>query len=147
MALFRCDMMSQSLLMHTSFLAVIPEDKPLETMPVVYLLHGLTDNCTGWHRFSRVEHYARQKGVALIMPEVQRSFYTDMQAGAAYYIPAVQAAHFAQCPSAETVKSPAEIQTRGINYPHRPEFRAIVPRTQKTRRLPALHIGGRQWSP
>lgn len=85
MALFRCDMMSQSLLMHTSFLAVIPEDKPLETMPVVYLLHGLTDNCTGWHRFSRVEHYARQKGVALIMPEVQRSFYTDMQAGATYY--------------------------------------------------------------
>ena len=52
---------------------------------MVYLLHGLTDNCTGWHRFSRVEAYARAKGAALVMPEVQRSFYTDMQAGGAYY--------------------------------------------------------------
>ena len=85
MAFVRCDMMSQALQMNTSFLAVLPEDRPLETAPVVYLLHGLTDNCTGWHRFSRVEAYARAKGAALVMPEVQRSFYTDMQAGGAYY--------------------------------------------------------------
>jgi S-formylglutathione hydrolase FrmB len=52
---------------------------------VVYLLHGLTDNCTGWTRYSSCERYARERGVALVIPEVQRSFYIDGVYGLKYF--------------------------------------------------------------
>lgn len=85
MALIRCDFMSHALEMNTSFFAVLPEEGDLSTIPVIYLLHGLTDNCTGWQRFTGAERYARNVNAVLIMPEVQRSFYTDMAAGANYF--------------------------------------------------------------
>lgn len=85
MALIRCDFMSQTLEMNTSFFAVLPDTGNLWERPVIYLLHGLTDNCTGWQRFTGAERYARSANAALIMPEVQRSFYTDMAAGPNYF--------------------------------------------------------------
>ena len=45
--------------------------------PVLYLLHGLTDDHTAWVRNTRVEAYAEAAGVAVVMPEVQRSCYHD----------------------------------------------------------------------
>ena len=48
MAFFRCDVMSESLGMATSVLVTMPDTGDLAAAPVVYLLHGLTDNCTGW---------------------------------------------------------------------------------------------------
>lgn len=47
MAFFRCDVMSESLGMATSVLVTMPDTGDLAAAPVVYLLHGLTDNCTG----------------------------------------------------------------------------------------------------
>jgi putative tributyrin esterase len=85
MSLMRCDWMSEALRMETSALVALPEDRPLADAPVVYLLHGLTDNCTGWQRYSQAELFARQYGAALVMPEVQRSFYTDMASGPKYF--------------------------------------------------------------
>ena len=52
MAFFRCDVMSESLGMATSVLVTMPDTGDLVAAPVVYLLHGLTDNCTGWLRHS-----------------------------------------------------------------------------------------------
>lgn len=71
--------------MATSFVAILPEEGSLSDCPVIYLLHGLSDNCTGWSRYTAVERYAREKGAAIIMPEVQRSFYTDMAMGLPYF--------------------------------------------------------------
>lgn len=85
MALLRCDVMSDSLKMATSIILTLPENRPLGDVPVIYLLHGLTDNCTGWTRYTRAEQYARMHGAALVMPEVQRSFYTDMSHGSKYF--------------------------------------------------------------
>lgn len=85
MAFFRCEYLSEALGMHTSFCAVLPEEGNLKELPVVYLLHGLSDNCTVWTRQTQAEWYARKKRAVLIMPEVQRSFYTDMRAGPAYF--------------------------------------------------------------
>ena len=85
MAYIRCDYSSQMLKMNTSMIVLLPDQVDLSQVPVVYLLHGLTDNCTGWTRFSAVERYAREHGAAVVMPEVQRSFYTDMKLGVNYF--------------------------------------------------------------
>jgi len=63
----------------------LPENLPASTVKVVYLLHGLADNCTGWSRYTSVERYARKYNLAVVMPEVQRSFYADMTFGLAYF--------------------------------------------------------------
>lgn len=70
--------------MATSLEVILPDTGRLKDAPVVYLLHGLSDNCTGWCRYTAIERYARNKGAAVIMPEVQRSFYADMAMGLAY---------------------------------------------------------------
>ena len=85
MAFFRCDVMSESLGMATSVLVTMPDTGDLAAAPVVYLLHGLTDNCTGWLRYTQAEHLARTHGAILIVPEVQRSFYTNMACGPKYF--------------------------------------------------------------
>ena len=85
MAFFRCDLMSESLGMTTSVLVTMPDTDDLDTAPIIYLLHGLTDNCTGWARYTQAEHLARTHSAILIMPEVQRSFYTDMACGPKYF--------------------------------------------------------------
>lgn len=85
MAYLRCDFHSASLDMSSSMIVILPEDRPVSEVPVVYLLHGLSDNCTGWTRYTSVERYARGYGVAVVMPEVQRSFYADMFTGLRYF--------------------------------------------------------------
>ena len=60
-----------------------PEGGP--GVPVLYLLHGLSDDCTIWERRTSIERYATEKGIAVVMPEVRRSFYTDEAVGEAYW--------------------------------------------------------------
>ncbi|WP_306206890.1 alpha/beta hydrolase [Actinoplanes sp. RD1] len=49
--------------------------------PVLYLLHGLTDDDTAWTRYSSIERYAAAQGLAVVMPQVHRSFYADEKYG------------------------------------------------------------------
>ena len=85
MALLRVEYSSKALEMNTSFQVFLPDEGELSEVKVVYLLHGLTDNCTGWTRYSSCERYARERGVALVIPEVQRSFYIDGVYGLKYF--------------------------------------------------------------
>lgn len=85
MAFFRADFMSQELGMHTSANIMIPDGMDNRKLKVLYLLHGLSDNCSCWNRLTSVERYAREYHLAVIMPEVQRSFYTDMKHGMKYF--------------------------------------------------------------
>lgn len=85
MAHIRCDFRSEALDMNTSMTVVLPEGVVLSSVPVIYLFHGLCDNCSGWSRYTSVERYARKYNAALIIPEVQRSFYTDMAFGLSYF--------------------------------------------------------------
>lgn len=71
--------------MNTSMTVFLPENVRMNDVRVVYLLHGLEDNCTGWSRYTLTELYAREYNVAVVIPEVQRSFYTDMEYGLAYF--------------------------------------------------------------
>lgn len=89
MAIFQGSLMSKAMGMETGLTVYLPYDRVYqgEDYPckVMYLLHGMGDNHSSWIRFSNVERYAREYGIALIMPEVQKSFYTDMTFGYPYF--------------------------------------------------------------
>ncbi|MEI0737949.1 hypothetical protein VQ056_16860 [Paenibacillus sp. JTLBN-2024] len=50
-----------------------------------YLLHGAGDNASTWHRLTTIELYAAKYGCTVIMPEANRSYYTDMEYGLEYF--------------------------------------------------------------
>lgn len=50
----------------------------------MYLLHGLSDDHTIWQRRTAIERYADAFNLAVVMPAVDRSFYTDMATGQRY---------------------------------------------------------------
>ncbi len=88
MACFQCNVTAPSLNMIMQSYVVLPDDitpEKKKEIPVIYLLHGLSDNASGWTRFTSIERHARAYGAAVIMPEVQRSFYTDMEYGLNYF--------------------------------------------------------------
>ncbi len=49
--------------------------------PVLYLLHGLSDNHTIWSRRTSIERHVADYGIAVVMPDGGRGFYTDAHAG------------------------------------------------------------------
>lgn len=53
--------------------------------PTLYLLHGLSDDHTIWMRRTSIERYVSELGLAVVMPAVNRSFYTDMASGYPYW--------------------------------------------------------------
>lgn len=53
--------------------------------PVLYLLHGGTDDYSSWLRLSSIERYAEEKGIAVVMPNADMSAYTDMVHGQKYW--------------------------------------------------------------
>lgn len=50
-------------------------------IPVLYLLHGASDDHTIWQRRTSIERYALEKGLAVIMPSTDLGFYADMKYG------------------------------------------------------------------
>jgi putative tributyrin esterase len=54
-------------------------------IPVLYLLHGLSDDQTTWQRRTSIERYAVERGLAVILPAAERSFYTNMKYGYPYF--------------------------------------------------------------
>lgn len=95
MALIRCDFFSDVLAVGTSMTVLLPQ--PTEAQigvqgnarqgppPVLYLLHGLSDDATAWTRYSSIERYAEALGLAVVMPQVQRSFYCDQVHGGRFW--------------------------------------------------------------
>jgi S-formylglutathione hydrolase FrmB len=95
MAVLTCDFFSESLMVGTSVTVVLPQrteeqiglvDQVREgPPPVLYLLHGLSDDHTIWQRRTSVERYVAPLGLAVVMPAVHRSFYADEVHGHAYW--------------------------------------------------------------
>jgi len=50
----------------------------------LYLLHGLSDDYTGWMRRSRIEPYAGTLPLIIVMPDGYRGFYTNTASGVPY---------------------------------------------------------------
>lgn len=51
----------------------------------LYVLHGGSDDATLYLRRTRLEEYALERGLAVVMPEVRNSFYCDMVHGKKYF--------------------------------------------------------------
>jgi len=56
-----------------------------EKLQTLYLLHGLSDDDTIWTRRTSIERYVAPLGLAVVMPQVHHSFYTDMKYGNKYW--------------------------------------------------------------
>jgi S-formylglutathione hydrolase FrmB len=98
MALATCDFFSEALACGTSVTVVLPQPTEeqigvaepgsslfVDPPPVLYLLHGLSDDHTAWLRYTSIERYAAARGLAVVMPAVGRSFYANEAHGHAYW--------------------------------------------------------------
>ena len=95
MALVKCAFKSSLLGKAVELYAIVPQHNydsslPYGKMsrrryPTLFLLHGLSDDCSAWSRYSSIERYAAQYNVAVIMPDGGRSFYTDAANGFRYW--------------------------------------------------------------
>lgn len=95
MAFLQCHFFSEVLKLSTSMTVLLPQytesqvgmssRQVAERPPVLYLLHGMSDDDTIWLRRTSIERYAADLGLAVIMPQVHRSNYTDMVFGGAYW--------------------------------------------------------------
>ena len=86
MALLRCDFFAETLGLSTSMTVILPQETSRqigmsgsvsEDVPVLYLLHGLSDDDTIWSRRTSIERYVAPLGIAVVMPQVHQSFYSD----------------------------------------------------------------------
>nr|ACL67846.1 esterase [uncultured bacterium FLS12] len=95
MALFQCDFFSDVLGLSTSMTVILPQEttgqigmaggSERREHPTLFLLHGLSDDHTIWLRRTSIERYVAEMGLAVVMPAVHRSFYTDMAHGLQYW--------------------------------------------------------------
>lgn len=53
--------------------------------PVLYLLHGLSDDQDAWLRNTAIERYASGRNLAVVMPTTDRGFYTDTTYGIKHF--------------------------------------------------------------
>lgn len=53
--------------------------------PVLWLLHGMSDDCSIWLRRTAVERYVSGLGLAVVMPQVHLSRYHNMRHGPRYF--------------------------------------------------------------
>lgn len=95
MAHLRCEFFAESIGLSTSMTVILPQQTTRQIgmsgevgegpPPVLYLLHGLSDDDTIWLRRTSIERYVADRGIAVVMPAVQRSFYTDEVYGGKYW--------------------------------------------------------------
>ncbi|KGL44167.1 esterase [Listeria newyorkensis] len=86
MALFSTHFVSESLQLRTSLQVFVPDQIDTEKpMRLLYLLHGLSDDDTAWLTNTSLVRYAENRNIAIVMPQVHRSFYTDMHVGNRYW--------------------------------------------------------------
>lgn len=60
-------------------------DEPQWGFPVLYLLHGRSDDATTWLYRSNVERYAQEYGICVVMPDIAISYCVDMAYGGNYF--------------------------------------------------------------
>ena len=92
MAYLEMECRSVALNQQISLNVILPEKKhaegvgaPAKGYKTLWLLHGLSGNRNDWMRYSAIERYARQHGIAVVMPEVGRSWYADTAYEAKYF--------------------------------------------------------------
>jgi putative tributyrin esterase len=88
MALIDCKFFSQTLGMSSTMRVILPETSASPAghgHRTLFLLHGMSDDESAWTRGSNIETYAEARGLAVVMPNVHRSFYSNMRYGYRYW--------------------------------------------------------------
>lgn len=90
MALLRIDHVPETVKVNLPLYIILPSPGEMRGLPVskrkvLYLLHGLSDDGSAWQRYTAIEPIAALYGLAVIMPSVSRSFYTDQPNGQNYF--------------------------------------------------------------
>lgn len=75
---------SPALMKATAANILLPNNVVAERYPVLYLLHGLSDDHTAWCRQTSIERYVENLPLIVVMPDSGRGFYCDAQQGMAY---------------------------------------------------------------
>jgi len=63
---------------------ILPEGDHRPPYAVLYLLHGLSDDYTIWHRRTSIERYVAEYPLMVVMPDGGRGFYCDAKVGDAW---------------------------------------------------------------
>lgn len=84
MAISRMNFRSDTLGKGTSVNIYLP-DNMAGSCPVIYLLHGLSDDCNVWLNATSLERYAGEYNFVIVMPQVELSYYTNMRHGECYW--------------------------------------------------------------
>lgn len=94
MALIQCNFFSKSLMRTVPIQVVLPtdkmvfpgqpepEEKPFKTL---YLLHGIFGNYTDWVSGTRIQAWAQDRNLCVVMPSGDNSFYVDNRKTSALY--------------------------------------------------------------
>ncbi len=95
MALIHTHFFSESLGMSSAVDVILPQKSNAligmntsassQKHPVLWLLHGASDNHTIWQRRTSIERYVAASGLAVVMPGVHLSMYSDMVHGGKYF--------------------------------------------------------------
>lgn len=92
MAFLELHFHAESLGMEVAVNVILPEiaKKQSETgkdmsYKTMYLFHGLSDDYSMWMRRTSIERYATEYGIAVVMPSVARSWYTDTISNSKYF--------------------------------------------------------------
>ena len=88
MALIQVNYLSKSLFRTVTMNVILPVDKlsfdhstyePIKSFKTLYLLHGLLGNYTYWVTNTRIQMWAEEKNLAVVMPSGDNSFYVNSQ--------------------------------------------------------------------
>lgn len=85
MAHLQVDFYSDALCMACRMHVLLPEAAPRGGVRTLYLLHGMSDDCSTWMRRTAIERYAEEKGLAVVMPDGGLGWYTDMRCGQKWF--------------------------------------------------------------
>lgn len=89
MILTELNFFSESLGLRSTMNVILPQPTPGEigrpSYRTLYLLHGRSDDHTAWQRWTSIERYVEGLNMAVVMPAVNLSFYTDMMHGGRYW--------------------------------------------------------------
>lgn len=95
MALIHCDFFSDVLGLSMSMKVILPQSTTRQigmagtrrdgSIPTLYLLHGMSDDHTIWLRRTSIERYVADTGIAVVMPAVHKSRYSNLATGDRYW--------------------------------------------------------------
>lgn len=87
MAFFTMEFESKCLKRKTNVNIILPDNISNENneYKILYLLHGLKRYYESWVKNTSIERYAKRFGIAVVMPDAERSWYADTQCVAEYF--------------------------------------------------------------